>query len=156
MAGSKCEVFVRQLNFKCGDRLLVHAEISSDWWWAECHGIVGYAPAGYLGQDTPPTDPWQDEEYFGNYGTLVRNFKASQTNNLRVTRADSDFVVLQKLHLEMLSDKSRTEAYRSVILSNRASLRNKVVMDLGCGTGIISLFCAQLAQPSMVMSAVTY
>lgn len=61
---------------------------------------------------------------------------------------------LQKLHLEMLSDKSRTEAYRSVILSNSASLRNKVVMDLGCGTGIISLFCAQLAQPSMVMSLI--
>ncbi len=52
----------------------------------------------------------------------------------------------------MLSDKSRTEAYRQVILSNSASLRDKVVMDLGCGTGIISLFCAQLAQPSVVMS----
>lgn len=59
---------------------------------------------------------------------------------------------MQRLHLEMLSDKSRTEAYRQVILSNSASLRNKVVMDLGCGTGIISLFCAQLAQPSLVMS----
>lgn len=62
------------------------------------------------------------------------------------------FWIIQRLHLEMLSDKSRTEAYRHVILSNSASLRNKVVMDLGCGTGIISLFCAQLAQPSVVMS----
>lgn len=52
----------------------------------------------------------------------------------------------------MLSDKSRTEAYRQVILNNSASLRNKAVMDLGCGTGIISLFCARLAQPSAVMS----
>lgn len=77
MAGSKFELCVPQLNFKCGDRLLVHAEISSDWWWAECRGIPGYAPASYLGQDTPPTDPWQDEEYFGSYGTLVRNFEAS-------------------------------------------------------------------------------
>lgn len=51
----------------------------------------------------------------------------------------------------MLSDKSRTEAYRQVILSNSASLSSKRVMDLGCGTGIISLFCAQLARPSMVM-----
>lgn len=50
----------------------------------------------------------------------------------------------------MLSDKSRTEAYRQVILNNSASLRNKAVMDLGCGTGIISLFCARLAQPSAV------
>lgn len=63
-------------------------------------------------------------------------------------------LMMQRLHLEMLSDKSRTEAYRQVILSNSASLRNKVVMDLGCGTGIISMFCAQLAQPSVVMSTV--
>lgn len=51
----------------------------------------------------------------------------------------------------MLSDKSRTETYRQVILGSSASLSNKVVMDLGCGTGIISLFCAQLARPSVVM-----
>lgn len=60
------------------------------------------------------------------------------------------YIVFQKLHLEMLSDRSRTETYRRVILSNSASLRNKVVMDLGCGTGIISMFCAQLAKPSAV------
>ncbi|XP_036965035.1 protein arginine N-methyltransferase 2 isoform X2 [Acanthopagrus latus] len=120
-----------QLSFSSGDALLVHAKPSPEWWWAELQGVIGYVPAGYLRQDaaeeedTSLEDPWQDEEYFGSYGTL-------------------------RLHLEMLSDKSRTEAYRQVVLSNSASLRNKVVMDLGCGTGIISLFCAQLAQPSGV------
>ncbi|XP_022597099.1 protein arginine N-methyltransferase 2 [Seriola dumerili] len=133
-----------QLSFSSGDKLLVHAKPSSDWWWAELRGVRGYVPASYLrtgaageeeqeeeeevevdDDDTSLEDPWQDEEYFGSYGTL-------------------------RLHLEMLSDKSRTEAYRQVIRSNSASLRNKVVMDLGCGTGIISLFCAQLAQPSVV------
>ncbi|XP_028291076.1 protein arginine N-methyltransferase 2 isoform X2 [Gouania willdenowi] len=120
-----------QLRFLCGDRLLVHAKLSAEWWWAELRGVRGYVPASYLREgeapeaEEEPEDPWQDEEYFGNYGTL-------------------------KLHLEMLSDKSRTEAYRQVILGNRAFLKNKVVMDLGCGTGIISLFCAQLAQPSTV------
>nr|XP_020450447.1 protein arginine N-methyltransferase 2 isoform X2 [Monopterus albus] len=115
-----------QLSFASGDKLLVHAKPSLAWWWAELQGVRGYVPASHLCQDgTEEEDPWQDEEYFGSYGTL-------------------------KLHLEMLSDKSRTEAYRQVILSNSASLRSKVVMDLGCGTGIISLFCAQLAQPSAV------
>ncbi|KAM7407590.1 hypothetical protein PAMA_003353 [Pampus argenteus] len=123
-----------QLTFSRGDRLLVHVKTSSEWWWAELQGVKGYVPACYLRQgaaeeeeeeDASLEDPWQDEEYFGSYGTL-------------------------KLHLEMLSDKSRTETYRQVVLSNSASLRSKVVMDLGCGTGIISLFCAQLAQPSVV------
>ncbi|XP_053184893.1 protein arginine N-methyltransferase 2 [Scomber japonicus] len=126
-----------QLTFSSGDRLLVHVKTSSDWWWAELRGVKGYAPASHLRQgatiegateeeeDASLEDPWQDEEYFGSYGTL-------------------------RLHLEMLSDKSRTEAYQQVVLSNSASLRSKVVMDLGCGTGIISLFCAQLAQPSVV------
>ncbi|XP_065818250.1 protein arginine N-methyltransferase 2 isoform X2 [Labrus bergylta] len=121
-----------QLSFSRGDRLLVHTKPSSEWWWAELQEVKGYVPASYLRKSTAEEeedvsleDPWQDEEYFGSYGTL-------------------------RLHLEMLSDKSRTEAYRQVILSNSASLKNKVVMDLGCGTGIISLFCAQLAQPSLV------
>ncbi|XP_047225537.1 protein arginine N-methyltransferase 2 isoform X5 [Girardinichthys multiradiatus] len=116
-----------QLGFSTGDKLLVHAKPSADWWWAELQGVIGYAPASYLRQDAAEDedeDPWQDDEYFGSYGTL-------------------------RLHLEMLSDRSRTETYRQVIVSNSASLRNKVVMDLGCGTGIISLFCAQLAQPSV-------
>ncbi|XP_075896513.1 protein arginine N-methyltransferase 2 isoform X2 [Nelusetta ayraudi] len=123
-----------ELSISSGDKLLVHAKPSPDWWWAELSGVIGYVPANHLRQDaaqesegdsSTEEDPWQDEEYFGSYGTL-------------------------KLHLEMLSDKSRTEAYRQVILNNSASLRNKAVMDLGCGTGIISLFCARLAQPSAV------
>ncbi|KAM6934050.1 protein arginine N-methyltransferase 2 [Xenentodon cancila] len=122
-----------QLSFGTGDRLLVHARPCADWWWAEARGVVGYVPASYLRRgsaeedrgDLCVEDPWQDEEYFGNYGAL-------------------------KLHLEMLSDRSRTETYRQVVISNAASLKNKVVMDLGCGTGIISLFCAQLAQPATV------
>ncbi|XP_027878981.1 protein arginine N-methyltransferase 2 isoform X1 [Xiphophorus couchianus] len=121
-----------QLSFITGDKLLVHNKSSADWWWAELQGVIGYVPASYLrldgaeeGDDTSLEDPWQDDEYFGSYGTL-------------------------RLHLEMLSDRSRTETYRQVIVSNSASLRDKVVMDLGCGTGIISMFCAQLAKPSMV------
>uniref|UniRef100_A0A3Q3GWA0 Protein arginine N-methyltransferase 2 n=1 Tax=Kryptolebias marmoratus TaxID=37003 RepID=A0A3Q3GWA0_KRYMA len=119
------------LSFSSGDKLLVLSKPSADWWWAELRGVKGYVPASYLrqdsaeGEDNSSEDPWQDEEYFGSYGTL------------------------QRLHLEMLSDRSRTETYRQVVLSNSASLKNKVVMDLGCGTGIISLFCAQLAQPSV-------
>ncbi|XP_006755602.1 PREDICTED: protein arginine N-methyltransferase 2 isoform X2 [Myotis davidii] len=56
----------------------------------------------------------------------------------------------QKLHLEMLTDQPRTTKYHQVILQNRASLKDKVILDVGCGTGIISLFCAHYAQPRAV------
>ncbi|XP_059058167.1 protein arginine N-methyltransferase 3 [Achroia grisella] len=46
------------------------------------------------------------------------------------------------IHYEMLSDKVRTESYRDAILNNKEIIKNKVVLDLGCGTGILSMLCA--------------
>lgn len=46
------------------------------------------------------------------------------------------------IHQDMLEDKSRTEAYRTAIAANASSIRGKAVLDVGCGTGILSLFAA--------------
>eukprot|EP01094_Clydonella_sp_ATCC50884_P019934 TRINITY_DN4007_c0_g2_i1.p1 TRINITY_DN4007_c0_g2~~TRINITY_DN4007_c0_g2_i1.p1 ORF type:complete len:301 (+),score=109.30 TRINITY_DN4007_c0_g2_i1:36-905(+) len=46
------------------------------------------------------------------------------------------------IHEEMLKDTVRTKSYRSSILNNKHLIEGKVVLDVGCGTGIISLFCA--------------
>ena len=43
----------------------------------------------------------------------------------------------------MLSDRYRTESYRDFIYGNKHLFKDKVVLDVGCGTGILSLFCAQ-------------
>lgn len=59
-----------QLSFSVGDKLLVHEKTSTDWWWAELRGTFGYVPSSYL-QEYERDDAWQDEEYFGSYGTLV-------------------------------------------------------------------------------------
>jgi len=40
----------------------------------------------------------------------------------------------------MLKDRVRTEAYRDFILNNPQLFKDKVVMDVGCGTGILSMF----------------
>ncbi|XP_026325560.1 probable protein arginine N-methyltransferase 6.1 [Hyposmocoma kahamanoa] len=48
-----------------------------------------------------------------------------------------------EVHKLMLEDKSRTETYRNAILSNKDYFTDKIVMDVGCGTGILAVFCAQ-------------
>ncbi|KAI3990041.1 hypothetical protein MKX01_013527 [Papaver californicum] len=53
------------------------------------------------------------------------------------------------IHREMISDKVRMDAYRGAILNNPSLMNNATVMDVGCGTGILSLFAAQ-AGASMV------
>ncbi|KAL9321764.1 hypothetical protein ACSQ67_009817 [Phaseolus vulgaris] len=47
------------------------------------------------------------------------------------------------IHREMLSDKVRMDAYGQAILKNPSLLKGAVVMDVGCGTGILSLFSAK-------------
>ena len=85
-----------QLSFNEGDELLVLNKNSSIWWWAELDEKFGYVPVSYvvpvseyLSRHVQNHD-WQDEEYFGAYGKV-------------------------KIHLEMLSDHSRTLAYRNAI-----------------------------------------
>ena len=43
----------------------------------------------------------------------------------------------------MLEDTVRTPKYREAIIQNPSNFRGKVVMDVGCGSGILSLFAAQ-------------
>ncbi|KAF6075552.1 protein arginine methyltransferase 6 [Phyllostomus discolor] len=47
------------------------------------------------------------------------------------------------VHEEMIADRVRTDAYRLGIMRNWAALRDKTVLDVGAGTGILSIFCAQ-------------
>ena len=47
------------------------------------------------------------------------------------------------VHELMLKDRPRTEAYRDFILKNKALFKGKVVVDVGAGTGILSMFAAQ-------------
>lgn len=49
------------------------------------------------------------------------------------------------IHQTMISDSVRTLSYAKFLLSpaNAHLLRGKTVMDVGCGSGILSLFCAR-------------
>ena len=47
------------------------------------------------------------------------------------------------IHQVMLTDSVRTRAYRTAILGNIELFNNKVVLDIGAGTGILSYFAAE-------------
>ncbi|KAH8888168.1 S-adenosyl-L-methionine-dependent methyltransferase [Thozetella sp. PMI_491] len=48
-----------------------------------------------------------------------------------------------EIHETMLKDTIRTDAYRDFIYGNKDLFADKVVLDIGCGTGILSMFCAK-------------
>lgn len=47
------------------------------------------------------------------------------------------------IHMEMLKDYHRTTSYRDAMWKNAYMFKDKVVLDVGCGTGILSLFAAR-------------
>ena len=47
------------------------------------------------------------------------------------------------IHEEMLKDQVRTRTYQMAILNNKHLFEGKIVLDVGCGTGILSMFAVQ-------------
>lgn len=47
------------------------------------------------------------------------------------------------IHHDMLSDEIRTTSYQQAIMKNSDLFRGKVVLDVGCGTGILSMFASR-------------
>lgn len=50
----------------------------------------------------------------------------------------------------MLKDSVRTHAYKDFIYDNKHLFKDKVVLDVGCGTGILSMFCAQAGASKVI------
>lgn len=50
----------------------------------------------------------------------------------------------------MLKDTVRTDAYRDFIYGNKNLFKGKVVLDVGCGTGILSMFCAKAGAAKVI------
>ncbi|KAG6555892.1 hypothetical protein Mapa_002534 [Marchantia paleacea] len=47
------------------------------------------------------------------------------------------------IHEEMIKDTVRTKTYQNVIYQNQFLFKDKIVLDVGAGTGILSLFAAK-------------
>lgn len=48
-----------------------------------------------------------------------------------------------QIHETMLKDRSRTNAYYNAIMENKQFFRDKIVLDVGCGTGILCLLAVK-------------
>ena len=47
------------------------------------------------------------------------------------------------IHEEMLKDTVRTRTYQRAIMDNPNDFKDKIVLDIGAGTGILSIFAAR-------------
>ncbi|TBU22355.1 protein arginine N-methyltransferase [Dichomitus squalens] len=78
---------------------------------------------------------------------LQKGEGTSSASHVAVPLRDDDSHYFQSyaendIHSVMINDKVRTASYAKFILSNPELFRDAVVMDVGCGTGILSLFAA--------------
>ena len=83
---------------------------------------------------TGTPDQWfSDEEFHSRLLTKVHKDQDYYFNSY------SSFYI----HEEMIKDSVRTCAYRDAIMNNPESFKDKVVLDIGAGTGILSIFAAR-------------
>eukprot|EP01084_Bolivina_argentea_P314220 544243_1 len=82
-------------------------------------------------QSSPPSD------------VVMKNGKSEEKSEK--TSADYYFDSYSHfgIHEEMLKDQVRTGTYQKAIMSNPHLFKNKIVLDIGCGTGILSMFAAK-------------
>ena len=50
----------------------------------------------------------------------------------------------------MLKDAVRTDSYRDFVYENKHLFKDKIVLDVGCGTGILSMFCARAGAKKVI------
>ena len=55
------------------------------------------------------------------------------------------------IHEEMLKDEVRTLTYRNSMWHNKHLFKDKIVLDVGCGTGILSMFAAKAGAKMVIM-----
>ena len=85
---------------------------------------------------TGPPETWFDDEEYRRQ--MVSDFGARDKHDYYFGSYSSFHI-----HEEMLKDSVRTRTYQRAIMDNPEDFKDKVVLDLGAGTGILSMFAAR-------------
>ena len=89
--------------------------------------------SGYVGN----SEGWFDEELYKKPKGKA-NFDGANKHDYYFNSYSSHHI-----HEEMLKDTSRTLTYQRAIEGNPQDFKDKIVLDIGCGTGILSIFAAR-------------
>lgn len=78
-------------------------------------------------------------------GSAVKDKKIEDLSSEEMTSKDYYFDSYAHfgIHEEMLKDEVRTLTYRNSMYHNKHLFKDKIVLDVGCGTGILSMFAAK-------------
>ncbi|KAL8775538.1 MAG: hypothetical protein Q9209_000034, partial [Squamulea sp. 1 TL-2023] len=80
---------------------------------------------------------------------LITSLHTTKAVSLEMAVAPCRLIELD-IHETMLRDSVRTDAYRDFIYENKNLFTGKVVLDVGCGSGILSLFCAKAGAAKVI------
>ncbi|KAL7599871.1 hypothetical protein Lser_V15G23467 [Lactuca serriola] len=138
---------------------------SSNLPWDNDMYLKPYMEEDHLLYDFDKDEEVDDDSMISSKEDMLENLKISieengasssevKSNDKKSNNAiDHEIVIVNKnyfgsygsfgIHREMISDKVRTDAYRQAIVDNPSLIKGAVVLDVGCGTGILSLFAAQ-------------
>ncbi|KAJ5721798.1 uncharacterized protein N7483_009732 [Penicillium malachiteum] len=85
--------------------------------------------------------------------SLGASAPAGKASGSKAQEVDEDYFAsyaYNGIHESMLKDAIRTDAYRDFVYENKHLFKDKVVLDVGCGTGILSMFCAKAGAKKVI------
>lgn len=87
-----------------------------------------------------------DADYFSSYSYNGKSIYIARARCPIASANDAP----PAIHESMLKDSIRTDSYRDFVYENKHVFKDKVVLDVGCGTGILSMFCAKAGAAKVI------